>query len=699
MSRATITYTSAAGAYVFTDAGRTMFARRSDLDPEPSGAKAQREVTTWSIKQEFDEKSFADNHAREAALRLALSAPEGMLTILDERGTEIFSGNVRVINDNLPEQWGSYLMEVEVAFRSIRTDLNLSPFNASFTPTGGTAILLPNVMSIRDGVRTERPVTNVDNRRETMITFNLSGRIQADMKKPEAQRRSDLLAAKAAIIAARNCPNGTLVFGSETHVVRIDQIDAELADISEQLVWSLNASYRAFPDGADVAVEYEVDQKYNEERSELVTTVSGTVKCKSKAAAETRAGLILTQYVAGRVLLSQDIKNNLLDNADGVDGWLTLTFNYTFREALNVLSWDLTISTRDDLKSANVIIIYSGKVTAATSAAALTQARSVGDGKYPLRMTATETVVTKSVAGSAAYFVECSFSYEYLTKGVKIFAEVTSETKISTFGNSSQTISGFVASSDGSVSTTTALGFQLSGRLLRDETMTSEDIHQETDSVDQHVKVSFSFTYFLAHSAGSIQYTLEVDNDYESRQCTATYAGTAWGSSSSATDTLINSLVSGESGSILRDRRSSSIEVAQSITGFVSEGFSLSFVRPLSAKAGEDILNAEYSLEITYSISMSIFTNIPYGAPFQDEDVYQSPSSISINGRVDALTEASARAWAIARYALIAGGGFTSEPPALSTTYHFLKKSGTVISFYTCSFRYSGKRPTLFLTS
>lgn len=699
MGKATVTFTTTAGAYVFSDAGRPLFSRKVDYDPEPATAKAQRAVVSWTVKQEFAEQSFADNHARYAALITVLKVPEGTLRVTDENGSVLFDERVRVGSHNLPEQWGSYILEVEVVFRGVKTDLVTTGFNATFTPTGGSPVTLPNVMSLRDGVRTERPVTNVDNRRETIVTYNLSGRVQADATLTEDARRAALLAAKATIISIRNCANGTLAYSTESHVVRIDQVDADIADGTEQLIWSVVASYRAFPDGSDVQVAYEVDSKEDLAKSEIMLTVQGAVIAKTRAAAETRAAEIKTQYATvGRILMLDDVKVTLLDGVDGADGWLSLTFSYTFREALDVVSWEMTVSDKDDLRTANLITTYAGKVTALTVAAALAKARLLGDDKYVLRVSATETISTRSIDDSAEIFIECAFTYEYQRKGAKCYAEVTSETVKEAFGNCVENITGFVVSSSKATSTTAAGTYKLSSRLLRTERVTSQDIHQVTDSVDQHVRVDFTYSYYLAHDAGSVQYSKEDAKDYTARSLTVTYSGTAWAATEGACDTLINGLVSAETGGILRDVRTLNNEVAQTITALISKTFNISYSRSLTAVAGEDILNAEHTVSITYSIDVSVFTNIPGGVPYVEDAVYQSPASINVSGNVSALSEASAKTWATGKRSLIAAGSYKEEAPRLDTSFTFVPKQGTTVAVYKVSFQFSGRKATLFLS-
>lgn len=699
MAQALISYTTTAGTYTFTATGRTEFGRKVDLDPAPETAKPQREIVNWSVKQEFAEHTLADNQARYAALKEALRTPEGTLLIQDELGGTIFNGAVRVVGHNLPEQWGTYLTEVAVQFRSINTNLALDACNATFTPAGGSLITLPNVASVREGARTERPVTNVDNRRETMFTVAMAGKVMADMTQNEATRRLALQAAKTTILSIRNCINGTLAFAGASNVVRVDEAAAVVSDLAEQLDWSISCSYRVFPEGSDVEVEYEVTVRNAEDRSETTTTVQGKVMAKTRGAAETRAGEILVQYATGgAVLLSDETKVTLLDNVDGDDGWLSLSFTFVFRTALDVVSWDLTVTTKDDLKTCDVLTTYSGKVTALNSSAALTQARALGDGKLPLRLNATETITTRSVAGSATIFIECSFSYEYQGKGAKIYAEVHAKTVTDTFGNCSETISGFVAAALESDALTTAATFLLSGRLLRSQEITTHDLEQVTDSVSQHIRVDFSYVYHAAHTAGSIQYTLDIDNDYEARTCTATYAGTAWGAAESDCDTLINSLISGESGDWLREKRTVAKDAAQSITALICKHFNIAFSRSLTAKSGEDILEAEVTSDITYSIGMPVFTNIPAGVPYLESNVYQSPADIRVSGRVAALTEASARAWAAGKRSLVNGAGYEELPPNVGVRTRYKPKSGTTILFYVANFQFSGRRSTLFLS-
>ena len=688
-----VTYNS----YSFSTTGRPAFSRSVAFDPPAADAAAQRAIVTWSVKQEWAEQTFADNQARHKALLDALRTPEGVLVIIDENGHTIFNERVRVSGHDLPEQWGQYLLEATVQFRAIRTDLLGDPSNATFTPTGGSAIVLPCVRSYRDGIRTERPSTNTDYRRETMVTISMSGAFSADATLDAAGRRDALLARKAVIEGIRDCANGTLAFGTDSFLVRIDQVDADCGDGSERLEWSLAASYRAFPDGSNVQAEYDVDEKQGLEKSELLLAVSGRVMAKTRAAAEQRAEEIKAQYATGRVLLDSSIKVALLDGADAEDGWLALNFIFSYRESLAVVSWELSVGDRDDVKTCGLLTTYAGRVTALTAAAALAKARLLGDGKWPLRLTANETVSTKSVADSAEIFLECAFSYEYSRKGAKLFAEVSGETAAETFGVSGETISGYVVAPTQGAAETAAATFKLSGRLLRSERMVPQALHQLTDAVDQFVRVNFSFSYFLGKSAGSLSYTVEDAKDYDARTRTMTYAGTAWAANDGACDTLINALIAAETGAILRDVRTPATEQAQSLTAFLSKNFNISFSRPLTAAAGEDILDAEYTVSITYSVGIAVFTNIPGTTPYVEEDVYDSPANIGISGQVTAITEASARAWARARRSG-AIGGWKEDPPREDMNYRYAKRSGVTVALFRCSFQYGGRKASLVLS-
>lgn len=695
MPRVTVSYND----YQFDTTGRPSIAHEITYEPPAADAPPERAVTVWTIKQEFAEHSFADNHARYGALLTALRTPEGLLTITDENGAVVFSERVRVVQGSLPEQWSQYILEVSVQFRAIRTDLLGDATNATYTPTGGAPVTLNNVRSYRDSIRTERPSTNTDYRRETMITIAVSGGWTANPDLDQAARMAALQARKTAIEAIRDCPNGTLVFGADSHLCRVDQVEVDIGAGNERLEWTLTASYRAYPDGTDVQAEYDVDEREGLEKAELLLTVSGTVKAKTRAAAESRAEQIKAQYASARVLLDASVKVALIDGEDAEDGWTALNFTFSYRQSLDVISWDLVISDRDDLKTANLLTSYTGKVAAQTSAAALAKARSLGDGKYPLRMTSTEAMTWKSVGDSADIFVECSFAYEYQRKGSKIYAEVSSETGNETFGVSSETISGFVVAATQAAAESTAATFKLEGRLLRTERVVKDNQRQVTDSVSQFVRVNFSYGYFLGKSgAGSISYTREDSRDYEARTRNITLAGTAWGADEAACDGLIDALITAERGlNLLRDVRTPSFEAAQTLSAFLAKNFNISFSGTLTAVAGEDILQAENTVSITYSADIAVLTNIPGAAPFVELAVYQSPASLSVSGQVTALTELSARTWARAvRSGTI--GGWIEDPPREDMTFVFAKKSGTTVVLHRASFQYAGRKQTLFLT-
>lgn len=681
---ATIKYNS----YEFQKTGRPHYSSSASYESPTEGGVRDRRSITYTITHWFLEETFADNEARYRQLLVALKTTEGVLFIADENGTELVNQRVRVATDDLPDQWGQALKEVRVTFTGTE-DLtgSSSPFDATYqSAAGGAAVTLPNVTSFKEAIRADRFSIAVPNRREAIGVATASGLLRANQTDAPAERRAYLLAQKAAIEAVIDSEEGTLVYGDFSKLVRIDSLEADIKGGTDELTWSLVVSYRRFPGGDYAEADYEVDQNDDLEKQERNTVVRGTIRADDQAGAETKRDTIRNTFATGRILRRKASTAKVLDGVDGTGTFVELSFAFEFRELLEAQSYKLSISTRDDLRSGQIVITYSGTVQAATSSAALIRARALGDGKYPMRLSSTETVGTASTDGSEELLSEVTFAYEYLTKGSAQYAEVTGEIDRQTFGSSGNTVSGFAVAATETVARALARSFKPTNLLQRADRESVETLHT---SETRFVKVTFSYSFHLAAIAGSIQFSKRTVEDYENREVGTTWSGTAWAQNEASADALINGLLVGVPGRKGANDRASNFDSATQ-TAFVSRTFTVSRIAAL-ASSGDDILIADYSVDSTYSINATVLTPIPFGVAFVQPAVGVIPGVRVVSGSITALNLNTARAWARTK---MPTGGY-ADPPREKEGALFYPLSGTAVKAYRMEFTYAMRYPNL----
>lgn len=668
--------------------------RRTYLDE--GGGPARKMQVEFTVKVQFHEGDFSGNQARYLELREALAAaPEGVLRYDDENGQTVVNARVRVAADELPEQWGQHMLEVSVGFRAVEL-LGEAPETAmTYAAVAGSTVTLPGVARFTENIQANRYSTQVPNRRETVGVVSAGGVVRADPQLPYAQRVLFLTSKKAELDAAIDSKHGDLTFAGFSERVRVDSFACDLGDGSEELRWSLQASYLRFPAGVYAEAEFVVTTRDGYTASERIVSVRGKVRASDENGAAAKVASIEATYSQGRQIQT---KETGVPRWDGVDGaaFVEMEFTLEFRQTIDVVSYQLQISTRRDARSALTTISYGGTVTATTATAALAQARTLGDAKHPVQMTATETIESTGVAGQEL-FVRVTFSYEYATQITGgTYAEVTMEADRATFGANTQTISGFAVAVTKGEAETMARGFKLgASAMLRQERESSDTVQRGTNGLFS--RLSFSYTYHLDAVAGSITYARKVSEDLRTREVTTSYTGTAYGDTEAAANGLINALVQGETARRLQNERESHFDRTAApspggITKFMHRTFSITFVGVMAAGA-DDILEAEFSMEIIPSVQKAILTEIPFGTPHVQTACGLTVGYQRASGRVTALTENSARAWARQRQP--SGGHMTGGDDRERMSYRFLPMSGTTIQTRTCDFDYSRAYPNM----
>lgn len=683
---ASITYNSfefAAGS------SRPWISARRTFIAETEGAPPVKARVEYTVKTWFLEPGYADNQARYSLLVAALkTATEGVLVHTDENGNELTRTRVRVGTSDLAEQWGEHLLEVTVVFHATE-DLTAgaSTVAMTYTPTGGLAINLPNVIHFSESIRANRYSDNLPNRRETVGTIAATGKVRANPNDTPADRRTYLLAQKAIIDAAIDSKEGALAFAGFSKTVKIEVLATDPADGTEELSWSLQASYLRFPAGDYAEAEFTVKQRDNLSSSERVTTVQGRVRADDEAGALTKIAAIQATYLSGRILLDKEVGTPRLDGADGT-AFVDVSFALTFRETIGGTSYKLDVTSRDDTRTGQVIITYSGTVTAATSSVAVTEARALGDAKHPIRMVSQETISVMSVAGATSQFVQVAFCYEYLTKGSALYAEVTSDVERNTFGANVQSVSGYAVAASESAAFTLARSFKPTGLMQRTGRESSESVKK--DGTAQFVKVTFSYSYHIDALTGAIEYGIKTSEDLSTREKTVIYSGNAYGPDEATANSLIDALVAGASGSRMLNEREAKYDKTASAK-FKLVSFNVAYRAPLAA-GSDDILEAEWSVENIYSFDRAVLTEIPFSTPHVQTSTGGTAGTSRVSGRMLCLNLSTALTWARAK---TPGGGYQVEAPRERAGYRCVKMSGTSVATVTLEFDYSRAYPTL----
>lgn len=677
-------------AYVFSSTGRPQYGESAVYEADRNGRPKRRRVR-YTVTQWFLEPSFADNQARYRTLLAALATPEGVLLINDENGNPLVNRRVRVLTADLPEQWGQNMAEVKVAFEGVEEIEGATVFDAVFTPTGGGAVTLAKVDRWQQRINTDRPTRLVNNRRESIETVVASGVLRADPDDTPAERLAALQAAAAAMRAC-DAKEGVLVFADFTATMRVESIDADLGDGSDELRWSLTASATKFPTGTYAEAEFEVRQRDNLDASERVTQVAGVIRATDESGATAKRDAIAATYGTGRMLLESSFDKRRLDGADGAADAREWNFSLSYREILPgaVASWTVTRADRTDYATGIITTSISGRVSAANSGAAVAKAAELGANAYPVKVSDELTVGGRSAGGAAEQFTEVTFSYVYHRRGSEKHAEVTADTSRDHFGASTLTVSGTAAADTEANALTLARTYIPAGVLLSNKETVGTGYHGDPGDPAAALfrTVNFAYSAALAQTSGTLDYGVSTVDDYEARKVMVTYTGTARAANAEAADTLIDLLVTGQAGSLLRRERTTRNRT-NTTTVFLQRDFTYVYQQVMGG-AGTEVMQAELSLEDTFSVNAAVLTPIPYATAHIQTNVGTTIGMRVISGFIVAAGAATCTGWARAFKAAHGTGGY-ADPPRERMTQQFLPRSTTDISAYRLEFSYPYK--------
>lgn len=572
-----------------------------ELETTPEGSAVRRKVTV-PVELYLDD-GVGDGYAPKKqvvnAVLAVLATSPAVLCWQDNTGLITYvNQEAMVVGHNLPEnpnmQLGADLQVIRISF-AYYENLSPSQLTTTYTPTGGTALVLGKVYAFRLGLAQTRASELRDWRLRGNGTVSLSGRLLADPKLSVDQRRAWLVAQAAALAAAvQSQSHGLLVHGAFfSQQVRVTSLVPVINQAEWCVEWSLEASYTVYPNEANYQLAtYQVQTREDRERGTLMLTLSGTIDADSLTSAQTMLGNIRAVATAGYVAESVDFNQEVVSTPDG-GGFLRATFSETYQKLAGSIVFEtLRYDDSESVMEGVVKRSYSGSVLATGSTwdaayqTAAQRAQALGQNKAALyksgrivvvdaqQNTAAETGGASTRVTSGAFLVRVEYEFQYELKGSRLYADLKSDVSTPAFGPSFQSVSGYIVAVDEATARAeyAALRALYYATFVRDErvTVTYENIDRlagvpigqtyspaparsawgaavnasetavsgslPTALTRQWRRLEFSFSSFVPKGNASlaVQYQLVISNDVLTRKQTTRLRGTVQG------DTAVN---------------------------------------------------------------------------------------------------------------------------------------------------------------
>ncbi len=245
---------------------------------------------------------------------------------------------------------GAQILSMESAANTIDDDTDGATFTeltfsgeyrkwkkSNLLATFGTpAVGLGNVSKWQDRVSISRfnPLRSLRERSSDTITA--AGTLAGDATLVLTDRRAALLLLQRKLKAAVNVPDGMLVYGDFSQVVRVTDFSAEINQAETGIDWSLSATYTLFPDESTyTTTEWTADQKDNF-TGETTLVLAGRIQAATLVLAQTKLAALTTAvalqngYTKGAQQLTNDSTSNNLSTMDG-DTFIELAFSVSWR--------------------------------------------------------------------------------------------------------------------------------------------------------------------------------------------------------------------------------------------------------------------------------------------------------------------------------------------------------------------------------
>ena len=335
-------------------------------------------------------------------------------------------------------------------------------------------------------------------------------------------RRALLLGMERRMMAEVNGADGTLAYGDESLVVRMEEFSAKVNQAETGVDWSFTASYSMFPnEGGYATCEFTADLRDDIESGDEILVFAGAIEAPTGALARAKLatlrgstlgiyGFADIQKLRGTSACAAidangdataGVAEGLEDAGDiGGTSFLRLTWNEEYRRRIpgSIVSSQFQVATRDDTTTGLVMTTFSGTVTAtgatadAALAAAMARALALGTNKQatlgPAAFLKASTLTVDQrqlTADNPVEFLRLQFSYEYQGKlgAGRAYLEMNTAVNQQAFEADSESVGGFVTAAD--FATATRIYQQqvraaYAGRLIRNETLTQSQVRAET---------------------------------------------------------------------------------------------------------------------------------------------------------------------------------------------------------------------------
>jgi len=699
--------------------GKPRMTISQQADP-PAPAFPTRQITTLKVTVDLAALDPGTIQARARHLQQSMQVADGILRCSQGSGHGVEWLAVPTGN-NLSAVLDGSANAVEISFTAVEnhsTGAVGAITGATFTPAGSSLpIQLHALRDMKEDISPERHSVRASARKLTTHTISFTARVaQANPADPLANRLA-WLQAYAAQMNALDCRDGTLVFGSVNRIVRITEFTPAIDENRGVLDVRVQCFYTVMPDSNQAEADFEIKTRTEAGSGEKVLSYAGTIEAETRTIALAKLDSIRQNLSTGnRRTVSYETTDKVIDGADtfGIAGgdWTgSLSFSLELREPRAGSHYNLKISTARDTRG-GMRWTYSGSVTAASSATALTIARSlVAATGHPIRTKSEETLEYVSAvwiegtgAQPSAVFVKLDFSYEF--EGPSdgfVGGEISTDRNLPLFGEYRRVVSGFLVASSKAMAETILITLLTGESTAIEKTLKWSEVYLNESGNGTRVFQKLEFTAGSREMRGSasVKYTDTTQNDGSSMISQRDVSGSIWTNSEENAKSVLNELLNALFGVSTnhpqristthhKERWGNSTSSAAGFNAWAQMDFQLGKTSKLVGEVGHDIIEAGYSVERVGALNATVITHIPFGRPVAQINTGHMAGKVTINAHCKSVLCTTAVAWVQRKRDLVTAlGGYETEQPRELLTPEHAPFSGSDVTTWNFTGTYS----------
>jgi len=683
-------------------------------DPAPPAAPTRQRVSL-TVAVRLDAADPSTLQARLEYLQATMQVREGILRSESGRGHQL-EWLARPTGDSLAQAITGRTNHVELTFEAFEAHSSAmveSLEKAVFTPAGGSPIHLHALNGWDESVATERISLLSSMRTLTTTTIAFTARYsQANPADAEATRHAALQTA-ANELRALDSRYGTLVCGGRSHTVRVRSLQPRIDEARGVVDVNVECFYTTLPGSNDAIVEINESVSEDEGSGERGFAYSGTITADDEAVAIAHFdALVAAKAATGRRLAKLSFIPSRGQGGDAAsEEWIgTMPFSFEYRLPQDGIT-AFRANTSDTEDEAGRKVRVGGEIRGRDLGVMRTKALAIvntyGVGKE-IRSEETIEYVTE-VAGGAALIAVMKFSHDFLAPAVDLRGSIEYSENRPSFGEHTATYRGTLAGPTLAKVTAAARSLIPAGTLLRTESeQQSDTVHLETPGDDPEITasersftaLSFTYTWHQAHTELRIRYTDRTVIDEASMTQERTIEGTAHSTSIGAAATGRDALLTALSLSA-PSRSTDSAPYERGVIGtdpvinkWISLDFSRTYISGIEGTPGNDIIEANVSVQRTGAINRPIVHAIPYSRPVAQVDTGWTPGRLLINARCKARLGVTAREWVQGHRSIVTSLGtagttrFETDPPQEGMDYSYVPFDGVTVRLRDFTGRY-----------